>query len=202
MAKRDYFSQLSKIGYPIFQHKLTKVIGSENLPRSGGYIIASNHVDWLDGFFIATAVGLARQTPVYFITKSKYYWWTSVIIQIPRQKDAVVDEAVRHLRLGKVICIFPEGQRNPTKKLLPGKTGVVRMAVEAGVPIVPVGMTCTFGRNVGKSVLNLLSSEHPVSIAIGQPISIDQPQVMNHEWLHHQTQRVMKAIGPLAGKNV
>lgn len=203
MANSAFFSRLTKIGYPLFQQKLENVEGSENLPNCGGYIIAPNHIDWLDGFFVATAVGSARNIPVYFLTKSKYYWWTTVIIQIPKNKSAIIDQAVTHVRRGKVIAIFPEGQRNPTKKLLPGKTGAVRIALAAGVPIVPMGITCSYGRNVGQSLLNLMSDKHHVRIRIGQPMKFDPPSGgVSSEWLHAETERLMKAIAPLAGKTV
>ncbi len=202
MDQQKVFSTLSKIGYPLFQSKIEEVRGVEHLPKKGGYIIAANHVDWLDGFFIATAVGQARHVPVYFLTKSKYYWWTTVIIPIPKRKGDIIDQTVRHLRRGKVITIFPEGQRNPTSKLWPGKTGAVRMAMAAGVPVIPLGITCSYGRNVGQSLVNLMSKNHRVRIHIGKPLEFPSPDGLSHELLHRQTERLMKSIATLCHKTV
>lgn len=187
--------------FPIFESALSGLEGAEQLPTDGGFIIASNHVDWLDGFFIGAAVWRARRRPVYFLTRSKYYWWSSVILPIPKQKRDIVEHAAAHVRDGKAIVIFPEGQRNPTNQLLPGKTGVVRTAMATGAPVVPLGLTCPAGRNVGQSLLRVLFHRQPVRVRIGPPLTFSAPsgQITN-EWLHQETQRLMAAIAPLCGK--
>lgn len=194
------YQSLKQLGYPIFKPKLQQVTGVHHLPASGGYVIAANHVDWLDGFYIAAAIGSARDIPVYFVSKSNNYRWTTITIQIPEKPSAVVDTAVKYLRAGRVICNFPEGQRNFTHTLLPGKTGTVRMAIEAGVPIIPVGITCTPGRNMAQSVLYLLSNKHPVSLRIGRPLVFSATDNTGPKFLRESTDQVMRAIAPLAGK--
>ncbi len=196
------YASVTKVAYPLFKPKLQDIAGVEHLPRKGGFIIAANHVDWLDGFYIAVAVGLHRRIPVYFLTKTNNYWWTTLALQIPAQPSAIVDQAVTHLRSDKVICNFPEGQRNPTKKLLPGRTGTVRMALQAGVPIVPFGIACSSGKNVAQSLLYLMSNNHAVRIRIGKPIRLTPPGEMTSEFLTRAADRVMRAIAPLCGKTV
>ncbi len=203
MAQPRVYSTLTKIGYPIFGSKLAEVRGLEHLPKKGSYIIAANHVDWLDGFFIATAIGRAKHQPVYFLAKSKTYWWTTIILPLPKQKKDSVAQAVQYLNRGKVLVIFPEGERNPTAKLQAGKTGAVRMAVGAGVPIVPLGLTCSYGRNVGQSLVNLMSKNHAVHIQIGKPLTVHiPPGGISSEWLDGETKRLMRAIAPLCHKSV
>lgn len=210
MAGRSIVYQtLQQVGYPLFKPKLQAVTGTDNLPASGGYIIAANHVDFLDGFYIAAAIGLAlrpdgqpRQTPVHFLTKSNNYWWTTAAIQIPEDRGQVISQAVTELQSGTVICNFPEGQRNSTAELLPGKTGTVRMAVEAQVPIVPLGITCTPGKNMGESLRYLLSKNHPVSIHIGQLLLFSPADGASRGALEAATNRLMMAIAPLAGKSL
>src|SRR5690349_6780008 len=99
MANTVVFSTLAKIGYPLFKPKLRRVTGAENLPSAGGYLLAANHVDWLDGFYIAAAVGLANGTPVHFLSASNNYWWTTITIQIPGEhRGEIVDVAAAHLK--------------------------------------------------------------------------------------------------------
>jgi len=195
------YQTLQSIAYPIFKPKLESVTGVELLPASGGYILAANHVDWLDGFYIAAAVGIARNHQVNFLTSSNNYWWTTAAIQIPKEKSKIIDHAVEELQSGKILCNFPEGQRNPDATLLEGKTGTVRMAALAGVPIVPVGIRCDSGKNMAQSMMYLMSRNHKVAISIGQSFT---PQIppggITKEWLASQTAILMNTIAPLANK--
>ncbi len=194
---------LSPIIFPLFQRKITLLSGTEHLPKSGGYILACNHVDWLDGFYIVATVGKHRRVPTYFLSKSNNYWWTGITAKIPNDRSKIIESAVSQLHRGKVICNFPEGVRNTTLTLLPGKTGTVRMAAEAGVPVVPVGITCDAGRTMGQSLQFLFSKQHPVSLAFGEPLMFPKPQGgLTSEWLAQETQRLMIAIGHLALKTV
>ncbi len=203
MAKARVYSTLSKIGYPLFGSKISEVRGLENLPKNGSFLIAANHIDWLDGFFITTAIGRVKDRPVYFLVKSKSYWWTTIILPIPKRKQDSIDQAAQYIRQGKTLAIFPEGERNPSQKLYPGKTGVVRIALAAGVPIVPLGLICSYGRNVGQSLVNLMSKNHQVKIRIGRPITTTAPSTgVTNVWLHQETARVMKAIAPLCNKSL
>lgn len=197
------YQSLKRVGYPIFKPKLTEVRGVEHLPRQGGFILAANHIDWLDGFYIAAAIGIARDRPVYFLTKSNYYWWTSLAVQIPSdRRSGIIDTAVANLKRGKIICNFIEGQRNTATALLPGKTGTVRMALQAGVPIVPLGITCRPGKNMAESIMYLFSNKQSVKIRIGRAINFGRNDSvsLSLEQLRDATTRVMRAIAPLAGK--
>lgn len=197
------YRALQKVGYPIFKPKLEAVHGTEHLPRKGGYVLAANHVDWLDGFYIATAIGLARHVPVYFLTKSNNYRWTTVTVQIPADRRAsIVDAAAEYLQDGKIICNFIEGQRNTGRLLLPGKTGAVRMALAAGVPIVPVGITCRPGKTMAQSLMYLFSNKQAVRIHIGRAIHFGQadPATWSNEQLKEATGKVMESISHLSGK--
>jgi len=165
--------------------------------------ISPDHVDWLDGFYIAAALGIARDVPVYFLTKSNNYWWTTVTLQIPAdRRESVVDMASEYLQSGKVICNFIEGQRNTGRLLLPGKTGAVRMAMAAGVPVVPLGIACRPGKTMAKSLVKLFSSGQDVHIRIGKPIHLPpmDPNEASAAKLKEETQNIMRAIAPLAGK--
>jgi 1-acyl-sn-glycerol-3-phosphate acyltransferase len=197
------YRALAPIICPRFRKKITSLSGIEHLPSGDGFIIACNHVDWLDGFYLIAVTHLYRHLPIHFLTKSNNYWWTGIAVQIPDDRSAIIDAAVGQLRSGEGICNFPEGERNDTPRLTPGKTGTVRMAAEAGVPVIPAGITCDAGRNMGQSIRFLLSSHHPVQLRFGAPLTFPIPrQGITSEWLTAETDRLMRAIAPLADKSV
>lgn len=200
--RRAFYATASTIIYPIFRSKLGDVSGHEYLPKKGGFVIACNHVDWLDGFYVTAALDKYRGVPAHFLTASSNYRWTTIAVQIPKDRGAIIDTAVQQLKAGKVICNFPEGQRNTTRRLLPGKTGTIRMAAEAGVPIVPAGITCDGGRNMGQSLQFLMSSNHQVTLRFGEPYSIVAPEDLTTDWLTQETEQLMRAIAPLCNKTV
>jgi 1-acyl-sn-glycerol-3-phosphate acyltransferase len=132
------------------------VEGLENLPEHGGAIIASNHLSFCDSLFMPLAV----RRRVTFLAKAEYFTTPGVkgalsrlffsgIGQVPvdrNDKDAAagaLTAGVRILTAGGLLGIYPEGTRSPDGRLYKGKTGVARMALEAGVPVIPVAMINT-----------------------------------------------------------
>ncbi len=202
---RLVYKTLSSVVYPIFVGKTKRVEGLEHLPTSGGFLIAANHVDWLDGFFIAATIARQLHRPVYFLTKTNNYWWTTMTIQIPTSnRGAIISKAIDQLQAKRIICNFPEGERNTTTKLRPGKTGTVRMALLSGVPIIPLGISCDAGRTMAQSLRYLLSAQHPVRLRFGRPIILGQKRSedIRAQDADMGTAAVMSAIAPLAGKTL
>ncbi len=132
------------------------VEGAENLPQTGGAILASNHLSFCDSFFMPLMV----RRRVTFLAKAEYFTtpglkgmlsraFFSGIGQVPIDRDdadaakGALTAGVRILRRGDLLGIYPEGTRSPDGRLYKGKTGVARMALEAGVPVVPVVMIDT-----------------------------------------------------------
>lgn len=188
---------------PIFITKFKEVNGLENLPEKGPYIIATNHIDFMDGFFVAFAFYLKKKHTVYFLSKTKNYWWSKATLPInPYNKEESIKDAVGYLKEGKIICNFIEGKRNTKKHLLEGRTGTVRMALMAQVPIIPVGITCPITFSYSKSVVNLLIKNHQAIINIGQPITFEEHynQGVTRSLLVKLTREVMRKISPLCGK--
>jgi 1-acyl-sn-glycerol-3-phosphate acyltransferase len=132
------------------------VEGAENLPESGGAILASNHLSFSDSFFMPLVV----RRRVTFLAKSEYFTTPGLkgffsrlffagIGQVPVDRDdadaakGALTAGVRMLRQGELLGIYPEGTRSPDGRLYKGKTGVARMALEARVPVIPVAMINT-----------------------------------------------------------
>jgi len=127
--------------------------GTEHVPRSGAAIIASNHLSAADWVFMP----LSLRRRVTFLAKAEYFTGSGVKgflqraffsgagqVPIDRSSASAAEDAIRTglriLREGKVLGIYPEGTRSPDGRLFRGKTGVARMALETGVPVVPVAM--------------------------------------------------------------
>jgi len=132
------------------------VEGLENVQQEGPAILASNHLSFSDSFFMPVMV----PRRVTFLAKAEYFTtpglrgWASRAFfagagQVPIDRDdpdaarAALTTGVRVLREGKLLGIYPEGTRSPDGRLYRGKTGVARMALEAGVPVIPCVMVNT-----------------------------------------------------------
>ncbi|MGB2569685.1 lysophospholipid acyltransferase family protein [Micromonospora citrea] len=130
-----------------------QVEGLHHLPDSGPVILASNHLSFSDSIF--TPLVVPRK--VTFIAKAEYFtgrgikgWLTKAFFAgtgcIPvdrsggRAAQAALDTQLRVLRAGGIAGIYPEGTRSPDGRLFRGKTGVARLALDSGAPVVPMAM--------------------------------------------------------------
>ena len=131
--------------------------GTDNVPRTGAAIIASNHLSFSDHFF--APLPLSRK--VVFLAKAEYFTGRGLKgllsraffsgmgeIPVDRSGGAAGERALRTglrvLAQGQLLGIYPEGTRTPDGRLYRGKTGVARMALEARVPVIPCAMVGTF----------------------------------------------------------
>jgi 1-acyl-sn-glycerol-3-phosphate acyltransferase len=122
--------------------------GLENIPKKGGFILAANHVSFVDSLFMP----LVCPRNVVFLGKADYFdswrtrWFVAAANVIPVRREggsaseAAIRAGIQALREGKGVGIYPEGTRSPDGRLYRGKTGVARMALEARVPVIPVGI--------------------------------------------------------------
>lgn len=130
-----------------------RVEGLHHVPETGPVILASNHLSFSDSIF--TPLIVPRK--VTFVAKAEYFtgkgikgWLTKAFFAgtgcIPvdrsggRAAQAALDTQLSVLRAGGVAGIYPEGTRSPDGRLYRGKTGVARLALESGAPVVPVAM--------------------------------------------------------------
>jgi len=149
-AKRGwpYYIAYSTVYVLIWLLIWPKFKGQENLPKKGGYIVAANHVNGIDGILVK--IGMNGQ-PIEVIAKMELFqgkfkgWFFRNMGAIPvdrsKRNGRAVDLAVERLKEGAVVQIMPEGTINRGDELLPFKMGAVVMASRAKVPIVPVAIT-------------------------------------------------------------
>jgi 1-acyl-sn-glycerol-3-phosphate acyltransferase len=120
-------------------------VNTENIPPAGGLIVASNHQSYIDPFWIGRQI----KRPVRFLAWDEAFDWPLVgaglrgfgawPLQLEGSDPAAIRLSLQWLREGGAMVIFPEGGRgNPDGTMRKFKAGAVRMALEAGVPILPV----------------------------------------------------------------
>lgn len=144
---------------------LGKVSGIENIDRNKGAIFAANHSSYLDHFVIGSALVPRFNKVAYFLAKKEHFddalqrFWHNYLRAIPLDREKggakALVQAVKHLKKGDWIMIYPEGTRTLSGKMNRAKTGVARLALAAHVPVIPMGIINTFkilpkGKNVPK----------------------------------------------------
>ncbi len=172
-----------------------EVIGAENVPKEGGGIIVANHQSWLD----AQVLGSSADRYLHFIAKSEFTEWPllskfiefteSVYIKRKGGEDSGLSEIVQKLKDGWLLAVFPEGtipgeeditrdELDPKTGLLKGKSGVVRLAIEAGVPIIPAGISGPGQAYPPEMYPRLemppIQKPVPVTIRYGKPITFKE----------------------------
>jgi 1-acyl-sn-glycerol-3-phosphate acyltransferase len=121
-------------------------LGREHIP-DGGVILAANHRSFLDPFAIGACIG----RPIYFVAKRELFrrpligWFLNCMGAFPVDRGASDEESVATalalLERGQAVVIFPEGTRIRTGSLARPKRGVGRLALESGMPVVPIAIT-------------------------------------------------------------
>jgi carboxylesterase len=201
VRRRGIFDQTSDAAYRLLNSMMRRqfellneleVLGTENVPVAGGAVLASNHQSWLD----VQVLGASCPRRVHFVAKEEFRHWPVLRHLIDLSKSIFVnrggdeqalDAVAQALRHGMVVAIYPEGtipgeEAVPRRAvdrstgLLRGKTGAVRAALRAGVPIVPVGVSGT-GRAFPPEIyprLELLRmpATTPVRIRFGAPMDL------------------------------
>ena len=167
------------VSVPLCLYCPAKIFGLENLPAKPPYIIAPNHGSSMDYVAVAWAMG-RRKEELYTLTTKLYYdnawtrFWIKVFanaVRIDTEKDffTALRAAARVLRSGRSVYINPEGLRTMDGKLLPFRPGVGVLAVETGVPLVPVYLA-----NTWKTLPTgwIFPKPYPVSVSFGRPIEM------------------------------
>ena len=172
-----FMIRLCLVIYRLFRFRFD-VRGSEHLPTSGGAIIASNHVSFLDFTFLGLGA-LPQHRLVRFMAKASVFghWFAGPFmramqhIPVDRKAGAAAFEtAVRALKDGEVVGVFPEATISTSFTVKELKAGAARMAVDAGVPIIPAAVwgghrIATKGHKV------VLRRGVAVTVILGEPIA-------------------------------
>ncbi len=159
-----------------------RVTGLERVPSTGPVILASNHLSFIDSVVIPIVV----PRKVVFLAKSDYFTgtgvsgalsrgWFSGMGMLPVDRDdpraaiGSLDTALEVLGRGEAFGLYPEGTRSRDGRLYRGRTGVAHLALTAGCPVVPVGLT---GTERLMPIDAKLPRVVPVTVTFGTPISV------------------------------
>ena len=196
------YSLIAVLSWPILALAFRyRARGTENLPADGGYVLAAGHVSNLDPWPLGLRIWPRRY--LRFMAKSELFWFPlSVIVSGAgafkvnrgRSDREAIETAVRLAREGNIIAMFPEGTRRQKglrkKYEAQAHTGAARIALEAGVPLVPAGIKGTDG----------LSRLAPWRVVYGKPIDLDDLRGWKPaDAAREATERLMTEIHRLEG---
>ena len=173
--------------------------GQENLPEEGGYVLAANHTSNFDPWPLGLPLWPKRF--LRFMAKSELYWWPlgrlitaggGFPVRRGERDIEAMDKAVKLVREGHVVAMFPHGTRQRkglVKRHQPkSHTGAARIALEAGVPLVPAAI----------SGADRLSRLGPLRVRYGRPIALDDLRNRDQsEAAREATDRLMAEIDRL-----
>jgi 1-acyl-sn-glycerol-3-phosphate acyltransferase len=187
------------------------VEGLENIPKTGGVIFAGNHLSVADELFLGASVPrhIAFWAKSDYFTGTGFNGWLSrnllnglgaIAVERGGGRAALTafDGAIPVLQGGDCVAVYPEGTRSPDGRLYRGRTGVARLAVGAGVPIIPVG-------TIGTQKVQPIGQPYPMpfrgkpTIKYGKPIETTG-RADDRTSLRALTDEVMAEIQKLTGQ--
>ncbi|APW60694.1 lysophospholipid acyltransferase family protein [Paludisphaera borealis] len=149
-----------------------RATGRRNMPATGGVMLVSNHLSYLDVFLLGNGI----ERPLNYVARSTLFLpilgpLIRSVGAFPIQREGMgasgMKETLKRLRAGGIVTLFPEGTRSPDGEIAPLKAGIALLVARAGVPVVPAGIAGTFrawprGR--------LFPIPRPIRIHFGPPI--------------------------------
>jgi 1-acyl-sn-glycerol-3-phosphate acyltransferase len=151
----------------------------ERLPRTGAALVACNHISVLDPIILGIGVSDLGRT-IRFLTAAEVFdkrligWGLRIMRQIPIRRGArdwgALEEAARVIRGGSLAGIFPEGRVSEHSDLQRGRKGAARLALAAGVPVVPVAIWGTQVRWPRSGLTLRRPWRPPVAVVVGHPV--------------------------------
>ncbi len=152
--------------------------GLENISSSGNFIITPNHASYLDGFVVVLSLPFSVFRNLYLLGISDFFagalkgWFAKRAHVIPIDSSAYLNRALQTsayvLRHGRSLCVFPEGGRSPDNTLLEFKKGVGILAIEMGIPVVPVYIKGAFEALPREAALPKFTK---ITVTFGKPLS-------------------------------
>jgi len=205
--------QLSRvIAGPILRaYGRPRIVGAANIPASGPAILASNHLSVVDSVYLPFMLDRTLTFPAkaeYFTARGPVgrvwaaYLRSTNQLKIDRDgarsAQATLDAALQLLRNGQLFGFYPEGTRSPDGRLYRGRSGLGYLALNSGVPVIPVAMVGT------REMLppgGWLPRPHRIEIRIGKPMTFDDVEGMPPARARNAIgDRVMAVIAELSGQ--
>ncbi len=177
-----------------------EVIGAGNVPSRGGVIIAANHRSYLDipllGCSVKRHLDFVGKKELFHIPVLGYIFRILGGFPIDRDKvdRAALREAVKRLRQGRAIVIYPEGTRSRNGRLLPGRPGVGLIVKMSNMKVVPVAIS---GTEKAMPPGSWFIRPAKVRIKFGHPLSFEEIVKHDRDCVNKITEHIMSAIDKL-----
>lgn len=188
------------------------VKGMDNVPETGPAVLVSNHLSFSDSIFLPLAV----PRPVSFLAKSEYFTgkglkgkltaaFFRLTNQLPMDRSggaasaSSLNAGVDVLENGGLLGIYPEGTRSPDGRLYRGKTGVAKLVLKTGVPVIPVAMIGTDKvQPIGRKIPNI----RRIGIIVGEPLDFSRYAGMENDRFIQRsvTDEIMYELMRLSGQ--
>lgn len=188
-----FISLIFKLFYPL------KVKGLENMPQEGAVILVANHSSYFDPLYLVLAI----PRKVNWMVSRSYYdlWWLRWFfkatacfpVNVDRPNIEAIKSALLILKRGKILGIFPEGDRSKDGRLKAGEPGVALLALKSGASILPAAIEGAFKAYPPGAKL---PKPHPINVSFGYSFTFDRldKKHINKETLRIATEQIMKSI--------
>lgn len=172
----DALLPIAKIVFAVYAPVTT--VGLENIPATGGVLITSNHASYLDSVLVwltcPRRVAFLGKKELYDSALSAWFFRGYGVIPVDRENPtlSMMRDTLGALREGVPVMVAPEGTRSPNGKLLPFKSGFVKFAYKAHVPILP---TAIIGSYEMWPRHNRFPRPGKITVIYGKPITVEEP---------------------------
>ncbi|NLN19757.1 MAG: 1-acyl-sn-glycerol-3-phosphate acyltransferase [Firmicutes bacterium] len=176
-----------------------RVEGREHVPKTGPFVLAANHVSYID----PVVLGVACPRPIHFMAKAELFripvlgFLIRELGAFPVQRGAAdrsaIRRALRILNDGGVVGVFPEGTRNRRGEVLNPQGGAALIALKAGVPVLPAAIWGT------ANIDGPLHLPKPVRVGVrfGELIDLGRPETVDRKGVDEASMRIMSKIREL-----
>ncbi|WP_425402085.1 lysophospholipid acyltransferase family protein [Humibacter albus] len=185
-----------------------KVHGRENLPKTGAYIIAPNHYSEIDPLVVGSMIWRRGRAPRFLAKESLFAvpvvgWFLTKSGQVPVSRShggrgAPIAQAQHIVDDGSVVIVYPEGTltRDPDLWPMRGKTGAARLALNYGIPVIPLAHWGTQQIMARYSKKISLFPRKTITFSIGEPVDLDEfrGKPLTASVLAEATERIMQGV--------
>jgi 1-acyl-sn-glycerol-3-phosphate acyltransferase len=203
IARPLFYWTIKTIAWPVTRvYVRLRVQGRRHVPTEGPCIVVANHASYLDAVVLGSAfprrISFLITSPIYNMLRLRWFYYMMGAIPVaPDTPDpGALKAALRTLRRGGVVGIFPEGQRMENGQLGSGKGGVALLASRSGAPVVPAAIV---GAHRAMPVGAMFPRPHPIRVVFGEPMWFRPVNGARatREQLNAFAVDVMRAIGDL-----
>jgi cytidylate kinase len=198
------FRAVARPAFRLLFHILCRVeiLGKENVPQSGGYLICGNHLSIVDPPLVVAFWPRAPEAAGAVDVLDRPFqgqlmrWYGSLVVHRGEADRVLLDEMVRRLRAGLPVMMDPEGRRSHVAGMQEAHAGPAYVAARAGVPVVPFGVT---GSETAIASWKRLR-RGSLRMVIGKPITLPPVELRSptrREALRANTNRIMHAVAAL-----